>query len=1034
MATEASSPYKFLYPYEYGDEELFFGRDEEIKLLVADIVVSRLVVLFAPTGTGKTSLINAGVRPVLERRGYATFYVRVSKDPVRSAREILTAEAGRPLRPKVSFDRQLVGLAHDLGTAERSLKPIVVFFDQFEEFFLYAVRDDLPKAQRFVASIARLLEDEGTPVHVVFSLREEFLGEMDFFREAIPTIFHADSNLRLRWFERAQARAAITGPVEGRVDPSLERRLIADLATTGRSAGGPEERPIEPAQLQIVCDTVWRRSAERNGSLTLDDYLMLATPGHGGTVAQQILDLRLAEQLEQLEKHELELLDRMLDKLRTDRGTKWVREVNELADAVGATRKDVRDLLQRLQRANLVRVEPRGRSVLVELVHDYLAQTARMEGFRRAVRTARPRRFLREARASGALLGGDEIREVIAAAADLGLDSADGELVLRSALGHGLFVEPALSVLEASGAPVWELFAERIEKGDEAEAAAVIESLSALRRPEAADVLVRALERPELAARIISLLGYAEHTVSVDLLASALPSEEVRSDVLKALARLTRPYVARPVAARARSVVVSFYKPRLRDPSTASAALAELSGVASEAAVQLAAGCLRDKRLRPDAIRCLAALARSSRREVAAASLDTLRGAIFETGDDGELTREKIEALPLFPSVGTVEILARALEDGPFADEAAAGLRLLLSAPDPNVSAAAEQALSAHEPKSPPPTIGAVVAPKPVAQGTVASPPPPAALPTPPAALDSHFHLLARRIADRRVTPLLGAGVGFAARRDGEAWTPGGSSLPSGRELAEHLAATFYYPTDESLDLLQVAQYVELTVGRAALYHELRRVFDIDASPTAVHRVLARLPLRVLFETNYSDALERALQDEARDFDVLTFIADGQAAGRFRLDRSDGESFILDDPNVYTDLKPDERLIVVRLQGRIDRRDPSRDSFVITEDDHLDAALRRAQALPLPVRAVAVDSSFLFLGTSMRDWSLRVMLRGLREERSLRFKSWAVMRAPQAFDVEYWHRQDVEVLDVGLEEYAVGLERTFGKLEPGWTA
>lgn len=111
-ATDAESPYKFLDPDEYGDEKLFFGRDEEIKLLVADVVVNRLVVLFAPTGTGKTSRINAGVRPILERRGYATFYVRVSRDPVRSARAILAEQAGRPLRPKVSFDRQLVGLAH----------------------------------------------------------------------------------------------------------------------------------------------------------------------------------------------------------------------------------------------------------------------------------------------------------------------------------------------------------------------------------------------------------------------------------------------------------------------------------------------------------------------------------------------------------------------------------------------------------------------------------------------------------------------------------------------------------------------------------------------------------------------------------------------------------------------------------------------------------------------------------------------------------------------------------------------------------
>ena len=427
--------------------------------------------------------------------------------------------------------------------------------------------------------------------------------------------------------------------------------MIADLATTGRSAGGPEERPIEPAQLQIVCDTVWRRSAERNGSLTLDDYLRLATPGHGGTVAQQILDLRLAEQLEQLEKHELELLDRMLDKLRTDRGTKWVREVNELADAVGATRKDVRDLLQRLQRATWSGSNPADGACSSSWFTTTLpkplgwrASAARSErpahaGFcARRVRAARCSAAMRSGRWSPRLPTSASMRPTASWFSDR-----------RSAM---VFMEPVLPVLEASGAPVWELFAERIEKGDEAEAAAVIESLSALRRPEAADVLVHALERPELAARIISLLGYAEHTVSVDLLASALPNDEVRADVLKALARLTRPYVARPVAARARSVVVSFYKPRLRDPSTASAALAELSGVASEAAVQLAAGCLRDKRLRPDAIRCLAALARSSRREVATAALDVLRAAVFETGDAGELTREKLEALPLSRASG----------------------------------------------------------------------------------------------------------------------------------------------------------------------------------------------------------------------------------------------------------------------------------------------------------------------------------------------------------------------------------------------
>jgi MoxR-like ATPase len=67
------SPYKYLDSYEIHDEPLFFGRDEETEILLADVVVGRLVLLSAKTGIGKTSLINAGVRPALHRRGYSTF-------------------------------------------------------------------------------------------------------------------------------------------------------------------------------------------------------------------------------------------------------------------------------------------------------------------------------------------------------------------------------------------------------------------------------------------------------------------------------------------------------------------------------------------------------------------------------------------------------------------------------------------------------------------------------------------------------------------------------------------------------------------------------------------------------------------------------------------------------------------------------------------------------------------------------------------------------------------------------------------------
>jgi hypothetical protein len=201
------SPYRFLDYYRMADRPLFFGREREAQILLSEVVVGRLVVLFAKTGTGKTSLINAGVRPLLEERGFTTLFVRVSRDPATSVGDALR-EIGIDLQGPDSLAAQLKGVAEQLG------QPIVLFFDQFEEFFIYRVRDAPAAAYSFIEDLAELYHDRGAGVHVVLSLREDFFVELDMFRDDIPTIFHNDSNLRLSWFQEEQALAAIIRPAE----------------------------------------------------------------------------------------------------------------------------------------------------------------------------------------------------------------------------------------------------------------------------------------------------------------------------------------------------------------------------------------------------------------------------------------------------------------------------------------------------------------------------------------------------------------------------------------------------------------------------------------------------------------------------------------------------------------------------------------------------------------------------------------------------------------------------------------------------
>src|SRR6185369_6292933 len=130
-------PYKYLDFYDLDDYVIYFGRRREIEQLLADIVTTRLVVLFARSGTGKSSLINAGVRPRLRDRNYRTIVTRVGTDPVSSLRQASQSRQAADVKI-VSPSLSLAEVLTDAVKTEK--RPLVVFFDQFEEFFL----NDIP--------------------------------------------------------------------------------------------------------------------------------------------------------------------------------------------------------------------------------------------------------------------------------------------------------------------------------------------------------------------------------------------------------------------------------------------------------------------------------------------------------------------------------------------------------------------------------------------------------------------------------------------------------------------------------------------------------------------------------------------------------------------------------------------------------------------------------------------------------------------------------------------------------------------------
>lgn len=287
-------------------------------------------------------------------------------------------------------------------------------------------------------------------------------------------------------------------------------------------------------------------------------------------------------------------------------------------------------------------------------------------------------------------------------------------------------------------------------------------------------------------------------------------------------------------------------------------------------------------------------------------------------------------------------------------------------------------------------------------------------------------HDIRGRIAKRRVIPFLGAGASLVGRPETDDWQRDGY-LPNGAELAELLAAEHAYPTDErNRSLVRVAQYVDLKLGAQALFDELRATFAGPCSPTVVHRYLAAESARqraadapnpwpMVITTNYDDALERAFEDAGEPYDVLTYFADRNEAGSFRHRLPDGSERVVTRPNRYGGFAPEERTVIVKLHGGIDRDDARADSFVITEDHYISyMANDVAEGLPACLLGAMLECHLLFLGYSLEDWNLRVFLFRIWEQRRLDARSWAIQHAPNAIDRRFWERRDVDVVGCDL--------------------
>jgi DNA-binding SARP family transcriptional activator len=248
-------PYKGLARFETADAEFFFGREQAVAEAVGHLVGSRFLALVGPSGSGKSSLLRAGLLHALGSGA-------------------LPGSDRWPCSVIRPGNRPLDAMAHAMGE-QRMVDRRVLAVDQFEEIFT-ACSDDAQRAA-FLDAITEAVSTSDGATTIVIAMRADFYGRCAGHR-ALASLLASDQIL-VGTMDEEELRRAIELPAE-RAGLTVQEELVESLVSD--TAGQPGGLPL----LSTALLELWTRRRER--TLRLEDYLRAG--GVEGAVA------RLAEE------------------------------------------------------------------------------------------------------------------------------------------------------------------------------------------------------------------------------------------------------------------------------------------------------------------------------------------------------------------------------------------------------------------------------------------------------------------------------------------------------------------------------------------------------------------------------------------------------------------------------------------------------------------------------------------------------------------------------------------------------------------
>lgn len=273
-------PYPGLRPFEPDEALKFHGRETHTAELLHRLSANRFIAVTGNSGSGKSSLVRAGLLPALHRgrligatSQWRICILRPGDRPMQSLAASLAAQQVSSADEKAVFQevtRSSLGLVRTVRASQFTPgESLLLVVDQFEELFRFVrerkEHDGGAESRLFVSSLLEAADLSSAPVYVVLTMRSDFLGDCSQF-PGLPEALNRSQYLIPR-MTREQVRDAIKKPlrlVNARMSPRLVERLLNEL---GDDTG---QLPVLQHALNRTFHEFAKKGAQ--GEISIEDY------------------------------------------------------------------------------------------------------------------------------------------------------------------------------------------------------------------------------------------------------------------------------------------------------------------------------------------------------------------------------------------------------------------------------------------------------------------------------------------------------------------------------------------------------------------------------------------------------------------------------------------------------------------------------------------------------------------------------------------------------------------------------------------